>query len=197
MACGHRLRRNRLLRQRKSGIAPGGGRKRPFLAPQNDFRKNFAGSPPEPSVAFLGHLWPFFRVGLAGGVRGGYTADRVYIQKSHDREIDGETYIQKPGESMIDLTDFEWDDEKNNANFRKHGVDFLGAARVFADPVRLDKRDTAHSKHEERRITIGFSSPEILTVVYTVRMQDTIRIISARKATKNEEKSYYKSHARP
>jgi uncharacterized DUF497 family protein len=95
---------------------------------------------------------------------------------------------------MLDLGGFEWDPDKNIANLRKHGVDFLGAARVFADPIRLDRRDTAHSKHEERRITIGYSDPKILTVVYTERLDDVIRIISARKASKDEQKAYDKGH---
>jgi uncharacterized DUF497 family protein len=92
--------------------------------------------------------------------------------------------------------DFEWDTDKGVKNEQKHGVDFLSATRVFADPVRFERLDAAHSGSEERWITIGYANPGILTVVHTERNRGTIRIISARKATKNEQKTYYQNQGR-
>lgn len=88
------------------------------------------------------------------------------------------------------IVDFEWDEEKASINARKHGIDFETAARVFLDPNRLEDYDSEHGGDEDRWITIGLVETAILTVVYTDRRRN-IRIISARKATKNEQKAYY------
>ena len=90
--------------------------------------------------------------------------------------------------------EFEWDEDKNESNLAKHGIDFEEASRVFLDPWRqewLDDRDYT----EERWQTIGVATfPRVLFVVYTERGEgDVIRIISARKATKREEKAYRRS----
>lgn len=84
---------------------------------------------------------------------------------------------------------FEWDEEKNLINQKKHKISFSEAARVFLDEKRIDKPDTNHSDFEERRNTIGMVG-KILFVVYTERKENT-RIISARKATKGEKDEYY------
>lgn len=91
--------------------------------------------------------------------------------------------------------DFEWDDSKAFANEQKHGIDFKMAARVFLDPNRLEDYDIGHDKDEDRWITIGLVESGLLMVVYTER-REAIRIISARKATKNEQKTYYKIQSR-
>ena len=83
---------------------------------------------------------------------------------------------------------FEWDDEKEASNVKKHGIDFIIAARVFADPYRLEIYDEMHSKDEDRYNTIGMVE-NIIFVVYTQR-NDTVRIISARIANKNERNVY-------
>jgi len=89
---------------------------------------------------------------------------------------------------------FEWDSEKEKANISKHGIDFEQASYVFSDPFSLNKYDNGHSFAEDRWILLGKSMKEvILVVVHTFRNDDNIecvRIISARKATNNESRSY-------
>ena len=87
---------------------------------------------------------------------------------------------------------FEWDEEKEQINIKKHGIDFSTAALVFGDENRIEKFDALHSLEEERYITIGSINGflTVLMVVYTDR-KDVIRIISARKATEKERKAYY------
>ncbi len=92
--------------------------------------------------------------------------------------------------------DFTWDDEKTAANERKHDIDFETASLVFLDPGRIEDYDAAHSIHEDRWVTVGFVEPMLLFVVYAEYNDDVIRIISARKAKKNEQKTYYKAQAR-
>lgn len=87
---------------------------------------------------------------------------------------------------------FTWDDEKNRQNVSKHKVSFEMASRIFADPSQVSFQD-AYSE-EERWLTLGLLDGAIvLLVVHTVQEgedEETIRIISARKATKNERKKY-------
>ena len=87
---------------------------------------------------------------------------------------------------------FEWDDEKEQINIRKHGLNFEIAARVFDDPDRLEIYDELHSEQEDRYITIGMIGDVtcIVMVVYTER-GEAIRIISARAATNRERRLYY------
>lgn len=74
---------------------------------------------------------------------------------------------------------------------RKHGVDFEEAEEAFADEYAIDEFDDAHSSDAEHRFSlIGLSSRRLLFVVYTVRQTDVLRLISARKATKKEERLY-------
>ena len=85
---------------------------------------------------------------------------------------------------------FEWDEEKEQINIAKHGIDFVTASHVFLDPDRLEIFDEKHSiADEDRYITIGLVE-DVLTVVYTERIS-ALRIISARIATKKEKESYY------
>jgi uncharacterized protein len=86
--------------------------------------------------------------------------------------------------------EFEWDEEKNAKNIRKHGVSFKMAEKVFLDPKRFEMFDKKHSLNEERLITVGFSGVILLSVVFTER-DSLIRIISARKANKKEEEDYF------
>ena len=85
---------------------------------------------------------------------------------------------------------FEWDPEKAKKNIRKHDVDFDEASSVFDDPMFITVIDEEHSTDEERYITIGLSNKNRLLLVAHTERDDQIRIISARKATKNEEKFY-------
>jgi hypothetical protein len=85
---------------------------------------------------------------------------------------------------------FEWDTEKASTNLQKHQVGFDEASPIFDDPQFITFLDEEHSVDEERCITIGLSNKNrLLMVAHTERNED-IRIISARKATKNEEKFY-------
>lgn len=89
---------------------------------------------------------------------------------------------------------FVWDEDKNQINLRKHGIDFKTAALVFLDDLRLEYPDPDHSENEDRYRTIGLVH-DVLTVVYCDRLNaDTgntdIRIISARLATRLERNAY-------
>lgn len=91
--------------------------------------------------------------------------------------------------------EFEWDAKKAKANMRKHGVSFDRATSIFRDPHLLSISDESHSESEERWITIGLDERGVCVVlVHTFAKQTArsarIRLISARKATKNESKHY-------
>ena len=85
---------------------------------------------------------------------------------------------------------FEWDEKKNMLNKKKHGIFFETAKRVFYDPKRYEMFDKKHSLFEKRWITIGLAGLTVLRVTYTER-NDRIRIITARKADKNDKKEYF------
>jgi uncharacterized DUF497 family protein len=87
---------------------------------------------------------------------------------------------------------FCWDERKSRENRRKHGVSFEEASTAFADENARLKHDPDHSQDEDRFILLGFSAKVRLLVVAHVYGQDgkQIRIISARKATRNERKQY-------
>jgi uncharacterized protein len=87
---------------------------------------------------------------------------------------------------------FQWDEQKNQINQEKHGISFEEAKSVFFDDYAIQFWDEEHSQDEERFLLLGRSSQmRILIVVHCFREDDSIiRIISARKATKNESKEY-------
>ena len=85
---------------------------------------------------------------------------------------------------------FEWDSKKSLENKRKHGITFEEASTIFGDPLSITIHDLVHSIDEDRFITIGTSvNNNFIVVVHTDR-DDIIRIISARKATRNERRQY-------
>ena len=88
---------------------------------------------------------------------------------------------------------FEWDKTKNILNIKKHGIDFNEAATVFLDDEALLIEDEKHSDEEDRFVLLGFSQKaNLLIVCHCYRTnEEVIRIISARKATKNETKQYF------
>ena len=89
---------------------------------------------------------------------------------------------------------FEWDEEKEKRNIQIHHIDFETAAHVFSDDYRIEKYDGKHSIDEDRYKVIGAINEHLLIVVviYTMRQNDTvIRMISARKAEKEERDEYY------
>ncbi len=87
---------------------------------------------------------------------------------------------------------FEWDDKKAKSNLKKHGIAFEEAQSVFYDDQAIQFWDEKNSKKEDRFLMLGLSNKfRILLVVHCFReSESTIRIISARKATKNEMKEY-------
>ena len=87
---------------------------------------------------------------------------------------------------------FEWDENKARINQEKHGVSFEEAKTVFDDADALQIFDPDHSESEDRFIMLGMSTVlRILVVCHCYRTNDdTIRIISARKATRNECSTY-------
>ncbi len=90
---------------------------------------------------------------------------------------------------------YTWDDDKAAENERKHRIDFETAARVFADPNRIEEYDLEHSGSEDRWLTIGLVKARLLFVVYVERKDAIIRIISARKADRDEQKAYYQANS--
>jgi uncharacterized DUF497 family protein len=89
----------------------------------------------------------------------------------------------------IMILEFEWDYEKNQKNQRKHGVSFEEATMVFYDPMSYERIDWVHSIAESRWYKIGISGWKVLVVSFTERNR-LIRIISARKADKNDKERY-------
>jgi uncharacterized protein len=85
---------------------------------------------------------------------------------------------------------FEWDAQKAKNNLQKHQVDFEEASTIYDDPLFITVLDDEHSQDEERYITIGLSNQNRVFMVAHTERSNNIRIISARKVTKNEEKFY-------
>lgn len=88
------------------------------------------------------------------------------------------------------MLSFAWDTRKAIANKQKHGVSFEEASTVFADSFSLTIHDPLHSEDEERFVIVGTSHKNRLLVVVHTDRDDSIRIISARKANKNERLKY-------
>ena len=85
---------------------------------------------------------------------------------------------------------FEWDDDKAEANYAKHGIPFELAVRVFDDPFCFEIEDDRFDYGEERIITLGLIDGRVYVVIYTPR-DDRCRIISARKANVRESRRYH------
>jgi uncharacterized protein len=84
--------------------------------------------------------------------------------------------------------DFSWDERKAASNLKKHGVSFIEAATVFADPLALAIDDLLEP---ERMFLLGMSNRQrLLLVVHAELDESTIRIISARRATSHERRRY-------
>jgi uncharacterized DUF497 family protein len=90
---------------------------------------------------------------------------------------------------------FEWDPVKAQRNLKDHGIAFERAATVFLDPQALSEFDEEHSQEEDRWVTLGLDRTGSLLIVCHTYREETelsarIRLISARRATKNEAKQY-------
>ncbi|WP_454065162.1 BrnT family toxin [Candidatus Nitrospira salsa] len=90
---------------------------------------------------------------------------------------------------------FEWDEKKNRANIKKHGVSFEEAQSTFKDEHAVQFFDPDHSESEVRLILLGISSTlRVVVVCHCFREDDlVIRIISARKADPSEERDYWEA----
>ncbi|MBL8221481.1 MAG: BrnT family toxin [Bryobacterales bacterium] len=86
---------------------------------------------------------------------------------------------------------FEWDPRKDRANLEKHRVSFSEASSVFGDPLARIFADKRHSEEEPREIIIGHTRAGLLLLVcFTERREGRVRIISARRVTRNEQQDY-------
>ncbi|MFZ4394331.1 MAG: BrnT family toxin [Kiritimatiellia bacterium] len=85
---------------------------------------------------------------------------------------------------------FEWNPLKADGNLRKHGISFQEAATVFADTLSTTYHDPDHSLTENRFITIGIARSGLVLLVAHTDRGENVRIISARKATRNEKRCY-------
>lgn len=94
----------------------------------------------------------------------------------------------------MDVLRLEWDDEKEKINIRKHGIAFDEARTVFYDENAIQFFDPDHSEKEDRFILLGISFKlRILVVCHCVRESETvIRLFSARKADRDEEREYWR-----
>jgi hypothetical protein len=84
---------------------------------------------------------------------------------------------------------FEWDEKKNQQNIIKHGFDFRDAEQIFNAPM-LVEIDDRQNYGEERYIGIGFLQNRVVVIVFTESAEHIIRIISLRKALKNERRKF-------
>lgn len=89
---------------------------------------------------------------------------------------------------------FFWDEEKRRSNIAKHGIDFRDAPEIFRGPMLISP-DNREDFGEERFIGLGFVKDRVMVIVYTEPEPDAIRIISLRKATKNERERFEKEIA--
>lgn len=89
--------------------------------------------------------------------------------------------------------EYEWDLAKEAANRRKHGVSFTAAARALEDPRKLERIDDRFDYKEERIQSLCIYRGVVLFVVTVMRSENLCRIISARKATRHEEKKYFQA----
>ncbi len=93
----------------------------------------------------------------------------------------------------MDRLEFQWNHEKNRINIKKHGISFDEAKTVFYDEYAIQFFDPDHSEDEDRFLLLGTSFKlKTLVVCHCFRQEETIiRIISARKADKDEEHDYW------
>jgi uncharacterized DUF497 family protein len=89
---------------------------------------------------------------------------------------------------------FEWDDEKAETNWQRHGVTFQQAIGAVGDPFAIERIDERERYGEERINLVGLSGTTLLHVTYLERGQ-RIRIISARRAERHEQDDYYRENA--
>jgi uncharacterized protein len=87
---------------------------------------------------------------------------------------------------------FEWDDNKNNLNIKNHGLDFADAWQIFDEPMIIDI-DNREDYGEDRFVGIGFLKNFVVVIVFTESKDETIRVISLRRALKYERERFEKA----
>jgi uncharacterized DUF497 family protein len=90
---------------------------------------------------------------------------------------------------------FEWDDVKAGSNFKDHGVSFELAKTVFDDAFAIDRIDNREDYGEERFVIIGMAEGQTLLFVAYTERSERIRIISARRVTKDEQNYYFEQNS--
>ena len=85
---------------------------------------------------------------------------------------------------------FEWNPKKAKTNLAKHGIPFEEAITVFADPLARIFDDPEHSESERREVIIGHSVQQRLILVSFIGINEKVRLLSAREATRRERKDY-------
>ena len=98
--------------------------------------------------------------------------------------------LEFPEHAKLQYVEFEWDEDKAVSNELKHNVSFEEAKTVFINPLAVIFDDEEHSNDEAREIIIGHSQKNRLLLVSFTERPNAIRIVSARKATRNERKDY-------
>ena len=93
----------------------------------------------------------------------------------------------------IEYYGFIWDKDKAELNKKKHNVSFETAIYIFQDPYLYEIYDETHSEDEERFAYIGSVMNQVILFVVTTDRENKTRIISARRATKNERSKYYEN----
>ena len=88
---------------------------------------------------------------------------------------------------------FEWDEQKNQANIKKHGMNFADAHKVFEYPM-LVNLDDRQDYGEDRWIGVGLMDMRVVVIVFTEADENTIRVVSFRKATSDERKRYERAY---
>ncbi len=86
--------------------------------------------------------------------------------------------------------EYEWDEAKNRANIRKHGIDFETARRIFDGPA-LSRRDSRRDYREDRHVSVGRVGDAALVVVTHTERGGRIRLISARPASRRERQAWH------
>lgn len=92
--------------------------------------------------------------------------------------------------TSVTTINVDWDATKAASNLVKHKLSFEAAARIFSDPMRVDSQDARKDYGEDRWVAVGTVSELLISVVYTIRDENTLRLISARQANAKERKKY-------
>jgi len=106
-------------------------------------------------------------------------------------------WARRPNKTYTDSVTFAWDPKKAKKNLEKHKVDFREAATVFDDSFSTTFADDDHSSGERRFLIIGMSVRSRILVVSHTEKGDTIRIINARIATRQERRFYEEDESNP